>query len=353
MTCDGRADHLLAYFRSDVLAAYHAQPDKFSVSTDHFEGRVETTGAYFEVLDAAGRTDESIGVLFGYRTLASGELAVVVWGPDLFDKSAWHVQQWSAFRIDGRAVDWMPVADDTRFTLWTRRHLSGDWNVENGPGAALAEVIALINELTLEIVGSRLFDVDDPRISFPAAENTHRYADAHRELYGVIADGLDKATIQAIASALGRAVSCASDRTLICLRKALPALDEEAEFSTPLATMSAQRRLAAHKERPAAQPMRAFDVFTEDLRSCVGAIEKVRTTLKMAFGVDATKCRTRQDALRHLRRFEDETLPANCGMHAASGMIGKTVESVRVGEREHTPGIHRSEMIEIHFTDGS
>jgi hypothetical protein len=76
--------------------------------------------------------------------------------------------------------------------LWYRRYLEGHWNVENGPAFQLASEIKLINGLSREAVGRRLYAVDEPYISYPAAQNTHRYEDAHRELYGVLIDGLDK-----------------------------------------------------------------------------------------------------------------------------------------------------------------
>jgi hypothetical protein len=34
-------------------------------------------------------------------------------------------------------------------------------------------------------------------------------------------------------------------------------------------------------------------------------------------------------------------------------MAGKTVASVDVGDREHRAGVHKGELIVIHFTDGT
>jgi hypothetical protein len=352
MPYDERADHLLAYFTPDVLAAYMAQSDKYTVQTDYFEGEVATMGAYFERLEAESRTDESISVRFGYRTTADGELAVVIWAPDLVEKSPFHLDRWKTFAIDKESTAWLAYDQDTRFSLWVRRYLEGDWEVDDGPGAALGERIALVNGLTLEAVGLRLFDVDDVRVMFPGAENSHRYADAHRELYGILVDSLDKPTIEALAELGGQPVKCASEKTLHCLRKVFPALTDVA-FSSPLAQVSDQRRLATHKVRPAAESMKAFEAFTTDLHRCVAAMDVLLAVLEDKLDLDAGRSRARQDALRHLRPIEDSHLPGNYSIHGAVAMVGKTVERVEIGEGKRYPNSHGSEAIRIHFNDGS
>lgn len=352
MPYDERADHLLAYFSSDVLAPYQAQPDKYTVQADDFEGEVATVGAYFERLEAENRTDEWISVRFGYRTTADGELVVVAWARDLVEKSPFHLERWKAFQIDRKSTAWLDYDQDSRFSLWVRRYLEGDWGVDNGPGAALAERIALINGLTLEAVGRRLFDVKDVRVIFPGAENSHRYADAHRELYGILVDGLDKRTIEALARLSGISVTCASEKTLHCLRQAFPALPDAA-FSSPLEQVSEQRRLAAHKVRPAAVSMKAFETFTADLNRCLAALDVLLAVLEDRLDLDAERSRARQEALQHLRPIENPDLPGNYSIHGAVAMTGKTVERVEIGEGKSYPNAHGSEVIRIHFNDGS
>ncbi|MGH9202489.1 MAG: hypothetical protein ACRD2A_14795, partial [Vicinamibacterales bacterium] len=41
----------------------------------------------------------------------------------------------------------------TRFSLWYRRYLEGDWDIENGPAFQLVSEIKLINGLSREAVG--------------------------------------------------------------------------------------------------------------------------------------------------------------------------------------------------------
>jgi hypothetical protein len=50
-----------------VLAPYREQPDKYIMTTDHFDGRVTVTRAYFAQLDEAAPDRAYIDVKFGYR----------------------------------------------------------------------------------------------------------------------------------------------------------------------------------------------------------------------------------------------------------------------------------------------
>ncbi|MBE7157163.1 MAG: hypothetical protein INR62_01785 [Rhodospirillales bacterium] len=43
----------------------------------------------------------------------------------------------------------------------------------------------------------------------------------------------------------------------------------------------------------------------------------------------------------------------NYSINQAKQMVGKTVESVEVGFREDHPKLHQSELIVLHFTDGT
>jgi hypothetical protein len=70
------ATQLVGYFNAQVLAAYRNEPDKYVIETDDFHGSISVTDEYFRQLEAQGRTNESIHVRFGYRTLATGEAAI-------------------------------------------------------------------------------------------------------------------------------------------------------------------------------------------------------------------------------------------------------------------------------------
>lgn len=128
------AKGIVQYFEQAALAAYRDQPDKYAIHTDYFEGRIVTTEAYYRELEVTNRTDEYIDVWFGYRTLESGELALVVWVPDLVERSKSHIVRWLGFYL--KYPQW--AENDERFISWVRRYIEGDWDVDSGPGHCLS-----------------------------------------------------------------------------------------------------------------------------------------------------------------------------------------------------------------------
>jgi hypothetical protein len=239
-------------------------------------------------------------VHFGYRTLKNGDLTIAAYLPDLLDHSSNHVDRWRPFLV--QKGDWLDYADDERFALWCRRYLEGDWDVDNGPAFQVAEEIKLIDGLSREAVGKRLFVIDEPNIAYPAAQNTHRYEDAHRELYGVLIDGLQKDAIDSLGKRLGRPVNVQSSRTRDALSKIVPAVTDPV-FADALENVSAQRRLASHNVRVPAKAFRAFEQFTVDLQACHAALRHLRLALESELKMDAKKATNRQDALERLPRI--------------------------------------------------
>lgn len=226
-----------------------------------------------------------------------------------------------------------------------------DWNVENGPAFQIGSELKLINGLTREAAGVRLFAVDDPNIPYPAAQNTHRYEDAHRELYGVLIDGLDKQAIEELGKRLGRPINAQNSRTRDALAKIMPAVSDPV-FADPLENISEHRRLASHKVRPPAKPMRAFEQFTADLESCHLAVRHLRTNLESELNMEARKAMKRQDALGRLPRIVRPP-EANYSINEAVRMEGRTITKVEFGFREDIEGVHQSEALVVHFSDGS
>ncbi|HEU5383666.1 MAG TPA: hypothetical protein VFV38_50340, partial [Ktedonobacteraceae bacterium] len=207
---------IVGYFDQQALASYRSEPDKYILKTDHFEGRLQA------IVDDNGVpvTTSYIDIRFGYRMRTNGGLALAVFLPDLVDKSPMHAPRWAAYRLANQELT---IEPDRRFGMWKARYLEGSWSVENGPRFHLEETVATINALCLEVSGVEraLFKfVSNPTLNFPAAQNTHAYQDAHRELYGYIIDGLDKETIKQIAAHRGVTLNVSSDKTLKALEKA-------------------------------------------------------------------------------------------------------------------------------------
>src|ERR1039457_1754101 len=77
-----------------------------------------------------------------------------------------------------------------------------------------------VNGLTNEAVGKPLLKHElKESLSFPEAENSHRYEDAHKELYGYLIDGLDSECISLLATRLGRPIKAREKWTVQDLKK--------------------------------------------------------------------------------------------------------------------------------------
>lgn len=342
---------MIAYFDPTVLAAYRAEPDKYDVQTDFFEGEVKITTAYYESLSESTRAAAYIGVKFGFRTLAGGALALAAYLKDLVEDSEGHVSRWQGFRL--LRSEWSSYEEDLRFKNWVQRYFEGNWDIDNGPAQRMPEEIGLINGLTNEAVGKSLIALEhEPQISFPSAQNSHRYEDAHLDLYRIIHDALNKDCIEALGRRINRPVNTRSSQTVAALKALLPPLGLNAEFTAPLDKVSEERRKASHRQRAPAVPLRAFEMFTVDLERCLTALTLLRRTLEHELGMDAENSLKRQEALAHLLRIEADAEP-HYSINHVSRMIGKTIDKVEYGSRHHIDGVHQSEAVIFHFTDGS
>jgi hypothetical protein len=246
---------------------------------------------------------------------------------------------------------WLPDRDE-RFDLWVRRYVEGSWDVENGPRFRLEEVVKTLNALTVEVVGSRLFRVEEPSgIQFPLAQNSHQYQAAHQRLYGYLIDGLAMDCIRRIADHIGKPLDPTEDKTKRALRSTVT-LPERSLLWDALERVSQQRRLSAHGTRRTAQPFSAFEEFTADLENCVTGLCDLRTSLEGEFGVSAERARKRSEAKKWLPVIARSSDPfyAICRIEE---MKGRTVERVEYGFRQDTEHVHGSEAIILYFTDGS
>jgi hypothetical protein len=341
-------NQLLGYFDPQVLAGYQNEPDKYRVETDRSHGKVVLTENYCRELEAAEKADVFINIPFGYRTLQDGSQAVVILLPDLFEKSKGHVQRWAGFRLTN--PQWSK--HDEAFGLWARRNLAGQWVGGPGVRSRLAMTVHAINSVTKETVERPLFIHELPAdLSFPAAENSHRYQDAHEELYRYLIDGLDSKCIALIASHLSKPKP-SGGRTVNTLKNVFPNLEEPAIFSTAYDLVSEQRRLASHNARPPAEAMRAFEQFTRDLELCVRGLGELLSTLEKELRMNSEKATARHNAKEHLPKIVAPASP-HFSVCQASQMKGKTVDHVEFGFAEVTEYAHRSELLIIHFTDGS
>ena len=330
------------FFDQAVMAAYLQQSDRFLVETDHFEGHISSR-------DDGSERDDWIDIRFGYRTLSNGDLAIAIFRPDLYKKSSTHVPRWTGFRL--RDPIW--ATPDERYSLWLRRYFDADWDVESGPRVHLEGLVATINALTAETVGVALFEPHEcEALTFPLAQNTHRYQDAHLVLYGFLIDGLQKECIVRIAAKAGVTLNVASDKTVSALRKipGVPAADSP--LWAAFEKTSHQRGLAGHKTRPTATRFAAFEEFTEDLKRWVAGLRELLSCLEKILGMNGAVAAKRHTAKQHLPVIVAPP-EANYSIATLPRIVGKTVARVECGFRRGHPELHQSEAMILHFTDGS
>lgn len=343
------AKNLLGYFDQQALASYLNEPEKYLIETDSFEGRLTVTSSYCDELEQSDRTDEYIDVRFGYRSLANGDLALVLWLPDL-ERATKHQAKWIGFLL--RNPTWTQDTDD-RFLKWAMRYLEGSWDVDNGPRHYLAKTMSTINGLAKEILGFPLFKYAiDPSLSFPAAENTHRYQDAHKCLYGFLIDGIDKDCLLGLAAHIGESAQFASDKSITAITKLLPELAAPSKFAEATSLVSKQRRIATHAVRPKAERFPAFTTFTSDLILCLDALKELLTALELRLGIKGDVAEKRNNAKARLPRIDGQVHDF-ASIREASKMVGKTVQKVEFGIREDIKNVHGSECVLIYFTDGT
>lgn len=341
---------IVGCFDLQALASYRNEPDKYILKTDHFEGRLQAV-VNDDGVSVAG---DYIDIRFGYRTRKNGDLALAVFLPDLSEKSSAHVSRWVAYHL---ADQELTTEHDIRFEMWKARYLEGSWNVENGPRSHLEETVAIINALCLEVSGVErsLFKfTDNPALNFPAAQNTHAYQDAHRELYGYIIDGLNKETIKLIAAHQGLTLNVSSDKTLNALEKAMPMLSSGSTLRMALDKVSAERGNAGHGVRPPAQRFLAFEEFTNDLEAVVTGLRELLVALEKVLGMSGERAQKRQQAKKWLPKIDRDRPPEpHYAITQLPQIVGKTVERVEYGFCQHIEGSHQSEGMILYFTDGS
>lgn len=346
------ARRFILYFDPAVLAYYRQESHRYKVATDNFDGKVCTRSDFYESLSEDGRRGSYVGVDFGFRARSDGSLAIAAWGPDILEKiSDAERRKWIPFRI---SVDDFPAEFDERFALWMRCRVAGDWDVESGPLQRLVENVVELNALTIEAVGLPLFSAEHPAdLLFPAAENDASFAAAHAAAYHFIVDGLRKDALERLAARLGIQGNFANDRTLTSLKKIVTDSALHASIFGPLEVVSAGRRLSDHGTRGPSTACAAFDRFSKDIEAVVAALAILKGFLAAALHLDVARCLKRQRALRILPPVDPDRPAELHSIVAADNIVGKTIERIQCGFRKRLAGVHDSEVLIVHFTDGS
>lgn len=343
--------HLVGFFSAEILALYASQPDKYTVETDYFSGKINTADPHFEAA-AEGIGRNIIRVRFGFRTRKDGDLALAVWMPDLKNCSSDERVKWTGFSPE---KDSFVVGDDARFEMWFQRYMKGSWDVDNGVVARIKDQVRQVNAVTLTTVGTTLFKNEElAELCFPTAQNNHRYHDAHSEAYKLLIDGLDKNALVALADKMGIPLKNPSNaKTLTILRAILPESLHDQCFPA-FELVSENRRLAGHQNRPTAKRMEAFEQFNADLTQLEAALKLIKNQLAASLNVTVDSCSKRRNAMSLFPALDPHlTIEPTYSICQISNIEGKTISRVEFGWRESNPELHDSEMIILHFDDQS
>lgn len=343
--------HLVKFFSGEILALYATQPDKYTIETDYFSGEINTAERHYTAVAESTGTN-IIGVKFGFRTRKDGDLALAVWMPDLKRCSSDELMKWTGFSLE---KDSFSVGPDARFEMWFQRYMKGSWDVDNGVVARIKDQVREANAITLTTVGTPLFKFEElAQLRFPMAQNNYMYHDAHSEVYKLLIDGLDKNTLVALANKLGIPLTNpGSARTLAILRAILPQILHDQCFPA-FDLVSENRRLAAHQNRPSPERMQAFEQFNTDLTRLEVALDLIKTQLAASLKVTVKSCVERRGMMSMVPTFDPEMkIEPNYSICGISKIEGKKISRVEYGWRKSDPRVHDSELIILHFDDGS
>ena len=343
--------NVIGFFSIDILALYRNQSHKYEVSTDYFEGRIHIRSDPYQALPESDRTSSYVDVQFGFRRLANGELAVAAYLPDLekcFDSER---NKWLGLHLKDAEFSSEP---DPRFEQYIQRYLAGDWGVDNGVLFQISDEVANLNAITRIALGEPLFALDrSTSLIFPTAENTHAYQNAHKAVYGYLVDGLRKEAIKALAERLGHPVQVESDKTLKALRKVLPPNLQD-QVLDPFEIVSGQRRQDAHGVPPPSLPFGAFNQFSKDMEKILKSLRLLKGFMENRLKVKAQSCRVRESKLAMLPEIDPKRKPEpNYSISELPAVEGKTIQRVEFGFRKQIEGVHGTEVIILHFTDGT
>ena len=191
---------------------------------------------------------------------------------------------------------------------------------------------------------------ENPLINYPVAENTDAYFKAHLELYRLLIDGIDTKAIDKLAEKRGIQLTDRS-QTLGNLKRVLP--EDVASAVWPPLDYCRRMRNENHGglDKPA-EPFRAFDSFHVDLANLAAGLTVLRKWLEVEFDADAEACLHREQVLRMFPKLSGPPRP-EFKLGELERAVGKTISHVKFGEEHFREGVHRSEAMVFHFTDGT
>jgi len=170
------------------------------------------------------------------------------------------------------------------------------------------------------------------------------------ELYRLIIDGLDKDALILLADLLKISLTDHT-KTLNSLKELLPQ-DLIPIIHKPLKKCSNERS-DIHGVPSELGSFPAFDTFHRDLIEIAKSLEELNKWIENSLSADSKACLEREETMNELfPKFMGPPRP-EFKMDELKRAEGKTIKSVEFGEETKCEGVHGSEGMIFHFTDGS
>jgi hypothetical protein len=338
-------NRMVLFFDKTVLAQYRSESQKYKLTVSEFDGELELAGAYSD----QAQPGEGIRIRFGHKQLKSGLTCIAALAPDFKAYSQGHLERWRPYLLDPDKISPLP---DPLFEPWAARHLFGSWDVENSLIERIQEHVQPINALCSEVFGLGLFKTGaSPHLHVPIAESDHAYQNSHQELYAYLLDGLERSTIDQIFPISGAVAPKGENATRKRLQAALPNMSTSGLWPI-LTRVSQQRSLATHNVHPSACPFAAFKTFADDLAEVEAGLCDLELELERVTGANSVAAQSRINSLKSFPEIDRPMVNA-FGVTDVHAMVNRTVASVEYGLRRDNEDSNRSDVLIIHFTDGS
>lgn len=334
---DPRARHLIRFYDSQILSAYRNDSYRYKLSSNNYDGELYGDGIYIKH--------------FGYRLKKDGQLAIVIFRPDIDRAEPLERRKWSGFEIVDENL-FVDEGNDHRFLNWYNTYIEGDWYGEADVIFELQRSVNSVNSVTKCLFDINLFyHLEFEELKFPAAQTDHAYQDAHSKVYGILIDGLSKACLLSIEKSLSLKLSNNPNNGT---RKALKEILSYNSFDDCLEVISKQRKLSDHNVRSPAKFYDAFNQFNIDLKNLVKEINKAAKWFANNANVTVELCEERAMRMDMIPEWDSSrNIEPNYSINNVRIAEGKKIIRIECGFREPCEGVHNSEMIILYFDDNS
>ncbi len=341
-------DRGVEYFDKGVLDFYRQRPDLYEIVEQDFGARV-SVACGDEKVKGRGKP-EYLYVRFGYRRLRGGGDCVGAWHADIGKLGPENKKRWDAFRKVG--PHFVNRGKDSRWRNWVGRCLEGDDEIQDQSLDVIRREVGLVRAITAEVFGAPLWKRSwNPQVCRPTADNGEAYSEAHKQMYRLLIDELDKKAIEALAAGIAVKLTN-SDQTMNSMKEILKAGGKQHLWDA-FGTCAAAR-VKVHgvgEKRRLAFPATA--TFEKDLKDLAKSARGIRKYLERMLKVSARNCAVRRGALSRTEGDNARRLRQPERKAVLEALKGKRILSVEL--RAYDPGMGgaEAEVMLLTFTGGT